>query len=225
AKPEMAATYGKSAKPDGRQQNPVYAAMVESVDQGVTRVMRKLEALNLEDDTIVIFTSDNGGLATIEGPGTPSTSNAPLREGKGYLYEGGIRVPLLVRWHGRVDPGTTSNVVTGTIDLLPTVAELCGLNLPSAVDGVSIAPVLLGKGEPKPRPLYWHYPHYSPQGGKPGGAIRDGDFKLIEFYERGRRELFNVAKDISETTNLIDQESGRAERMATQLASWLKEVK
>ena len=225
AKSDLIARYESVTKPAGLQRNPIYAAMVESMDDSVGRVVRKLESLELTRDTIVIFTSDNGGLATGEGPNTPATNNAPLREGKGYLYEGGIRVPLVVKWPGTINPGI-SDVVTSTIDLLPTLAALCGidLNAKATVDGVSLEGVLHGRGAPAPRPIFWHYPHYSPQGGKPGGAIREGDFKLIRFYEQGRQELFNVATDISESTNLTDRESQRAAQMAARLETWLKQV-
>src|SRR5262249_51955753 len=156
--------------------------------------------------TIVIFTSDNGGLATIEGPKTPSTSNAPLREGKGYLYEGGIRVPLLVKWPEVVKPASTSDVPVCSIDLRPTLAEIVGRPPePARLDGVSLLRLLKQQGSLDPRPLFWHYPHYSNQGGRPGGAIRDGDDKLIEFYDTGRVELFDLKKDPGESTNLIDR--------------------
>ena len=224
AKPELVAKYEAALKPPGLQRNPDYAAMIESVDDGVGRILRKLESLGLAENTLVIFTSDNGGLATAEGPKTPATNNAPLREGKGYLYEGGIRVPVVARWPAAIKPDSTCDAPTSSIDWLPTIAEVCGLDVSHAIDGVSLVPLLKQTGALESRPLYWHYPHYSPQGGKPGGAVREGDFKLIEFYEQGRRELFNVVKDTSENTNLIDQEPERAERLALKLSSWLKEV-
>jgi arylsulfatase A-like enzyme len=210
----------EAAVPSGLQKNPIYAAMIESVG----RIMRKLEALDLAANTLVVFTSDNGGLATAEAPNTPATNNAPLREGKGYLYEGGIRVPLVVRWPARVKAASTCAAPVSSYDLLPTIAEVCSARVEHAIDGVTLLPLLQGAPALQREALYWHYPHYSPQGGKPGGAIRQGDFKLIEFYEHGRRELFNVAKDVSESTNLIDTEPERAARMAAQLAAWLKAV-
>lgn len=222
-KSELVERY-RSATADGLQANPVYAAMMESMDDSVGRVMQKLDALKLADNTLFIFTSDNGGLATTEGPKTPATNNGPLREGKGHLYEGGIRVPLIVRWPAKVKAGSTCAAATSSYDLLATIAEVCGRPAP-ATDGVSIRPLLAGAAEvAKCDTLYWHYPHYSPQGGKPGGAIRQGEFKLIEFYEQGRRELFNVVRDVSESTNLADVESERVERMAAQLADWRKRL-
>ena len=208
----------------GVQNNPIYAAMVDSMDEAVGRVMRKLDALGLAQNTLVIFTADNGGLATAEGADTPSTINSPLREGKGYLYEGGIRVPLVVHWPAQIKPSTTCDAPVISYDLAPTIAAVCNALLDKPVDGVSIAPLLKQEPPMARGPLYWHYPHYSPQGGKPGGAIREGDFKLIEFYEQGRRELYNVVKDVSESTNLIDQDQGRAERMAAKLAAWRNDV-
>lgn len=207
-------------KPPGTQNNPIYAAMIENMDESVGRILRRLDALELTANTIVIFTSDNGGLATAESPHTPSTNNSPLREGKGYLYEGGIRVPLIVRWPGEIKPATTCVTPTSSIDLLPTIADICGLEVRHPVDGISIQPLLKQTAPLERDAIYWHYPHYSPQGGKPGGAIRQGDFKLIEFYEQGRRELYNVVKDIGESTNLIDQDPQRAEQMGTKLAAW-----
>lgn len=221
AKPGVTAKYAAAPKTPGSQRNPVYAAMVESSDDSAGRILAKLDALNLTDNTLVIFTSDNGGLATSGQPTPwPATNNGPLREGKGYLYEGGIRVDLIVRWPGRIKPGTTCDVPTSTIDLPPTIAAACGVKFPQPIDGVSILPLFEGATEPERDALYWHYPHYSPQGGKPGGAIRAGDYKLIEFYETGRRELFDLAKDASEGTNLVDRQPERAERMASKLAAW-----
>jgi arylsulfatase A len=200
--------------------------MIESIDESVGRVVSKLESLELAKNTIVIFTSDNGGLATAEGPHTPATNNGPLREGKGYLYEGGIRVPLVVKWPAEIMGASTCSSPTSSIDLFATVADLCGLDVRESndgrerIDGVSLRPLLKQTGPLEREALYWHYPHYSPQGGKPGGAIRAGDFKLIEFYEQGRRELYNVVQDIGETNNLIEQEPQRAERMAAAMARW-----
>jgi arylsulfatase A len=204
----------------GKQNNPIYAAMLEALDVSVGRIMTKLDELQLADRTLVIFTSDNGGLATTEGPNTPATSNAPLREGKGWLYEGGIRVPLIVRGPAVVEPGRTCDDPVSSYDLLPTIGELCGVTVSQPVDGVSFVSSLKQTGPLPERSLYWHYPHYSNQGGKPGAAIRRGDFKLIEFYENGRRELFNVAKDERENKNLIADESTLAEQLAGELAAW-----
>lgn len=209
----------------GLQRNPVFAGLVDAMDHSVGRVLAKLDELKLADRTLVIFTSDNGGLATSGWPtDLPATNNAPLREGKGYLYEGGIRVPLIVRWPGHAQPGSTCDVSTITMDLTATICAACNVAVSDPLDGVSIAALLEGQTIPPRETLYWHYPHYSPQGGHPGCAIRDGDYKLIEFYDSGRRELFNLATDASESQNLIDREPQVAERLAAKLASWLKQV-
>lgn len=206
----------------GRQSNPVYAAMLQSLDESVGRVLKKLDELKVAENTIVVFTSDNGGLATLEGPNTPPTINAPLREGKGFLYEGGLRVPWIVRWPGVVKPDTSA-VPMVTHDLLPTLAEACRLET-GKVDGVSLVSLLKGGDAPGREALYWHYPHYSNQGGKPGGVIREGGWKLIEFYEDGRRELFDVSKDVGENRNLSAREPERVKALAAKLEAWRKEV-
>jgi arylsulfatase A len=221
AKDALVAKY-KPGQP-GQQGNPTYAAMLESLDDAVGRVLKKLDDLKLSDNTVVVFTSDNGGLCTIEGPNTPPTINAPLREGKGYLYEGGLRVPLLVKWPGVTKAGSTAAVPVWSVDFLPTFAEGGGLTDVKA-DGVSLLPVLKG-GTLTREALYWHYPHYSNQGGKPGGAIRAGNYKLVEFYENGRRELFDVAKDPGENKNLSAEKPDVVKDLAARLADWRAAVK
>ncbi|WP_406697220.1 sulfatase-like hydrolase/transferase [Singulisphaera sp. Ch08] len=224
AKETLVAKYPRwDGTPHGRQENPLYAAMLESLDESVGRIVSKVEALGLTDNTLIIFTSDNGGLATLEGPNTPATNNAPLREGKGYLYEGGLRVPLIVRWAGRVPRGIEDTPVWAA-DLPLTVKSLCGLSGPIAGDGVSLAS-LLTEGKPLvSRPLFWHYPHYSNQGGRPGGAIRDGDLKLVEDYQTGRRELFDLGRDLRESTNLAETRPEKVVELAAKLAAWRKGV-
>jgi arylsulfatase A len=224
AKPELVAKYPPAGEFRGQQNNPVYAAMLESLDDGIGRILARLDELKLADNTIVVFTSDNGGLATLEGANTPATSNAPLREGKGHLYEGGIRVPLIVRWPAAIAAGGTSDEPASSVDLLPTLAEFCGIPVEQAVDGASLAPLLKGTGKPQRTALYWHYPHYSNQLSKPGGAIRAGDWKLIEFYENGRRELFNLRSDVRESRNLAAQEPERVAELARLLDDWRKAV-
>jgi arylsulfatase A len=224
AKEELVAKYPPERTFRGQQNNPVYAAMIESLDDGIGRILAKLDELKLTENTIVVFTSDNGGLATLEGANTPATSNAPLREGKGFLYEGGIRVPLLVRWPAGIKSGQTNDTVACSVDLLPTLAELCGVKLAHDVDGTSLATVLRGTGPVEREAIYWHYPHYANQGGRPGGAIRTGDWKLIEFYETGRRELFNLNSDPRESRNLAAQEPARVQQLAAMLDGWRKSV-
>jgi arylsulfatase A-like enzyme len=207
----------------GSQSNPVYAAMVESMDEAVGRVIKKLDDLKLSENTLVIFTSDNGGLATTEGGPTGATFNAPLREGKGFLYEGGVRVPLIVKWPGKIKPGTVTDQVACSIDFYDTILEATGAKAESKRDGVSLLPVFRGEKLAE-RAIYWHYPHYSNQGGKPGGAVRRGDYKLIEHYEDGRRELFDVKRDISESRNLILEKPTIADELAASLDAWRKEA-
>lgn len=221
AKEDLIAKYpGKLAY--GQQSNPIYAAMLESLDDAVGRVVKKLEDLKIADRTLVIFTSDNGGLATLEGPNTPATINGPHREGKGWLYEGGLRVPLIVKWPGVAKAGTVSNAMVASHDIFATVLDACGAKAPEGIDGKSFTSVLKGSQEPVRNELYWHYPHYANQGGKPGGVIREGQYKLIEFYENGRRELFDVKQ--GEGQNLIEAKKDVAERLAAKLDAWRKEV-
>ena len=230
AKQDVIAKYEAGKNSPGKQSNPIYAAMLESADDGIGRILHKLNDLNLAERTIILFTSDNGGLATAEGPNTPATINAPLRDGKGHLYEGGIRVPLLVRWPGNIKAGTRSDTPVCSIDYLPTILELASggrqppdTNTPKT-DGLSLVPLLKQSGPVTRDAFYWHYPHYSNQTAKPGGAIRAGDYKLIEFYEDGRRELFNLKNDPGEGTNLTDKEPGKVRELAEKLNAWRKSV-
>jgi arylsulfatase A-like enzyme len=223
AKPELVAKYPKwDGVPHGRQENPTYAAMLESLDESVGRILSALDREGIASRTVVVFTSDNGGLATTEGPNTPATNNAPLREGKGWLYEGGLRVPLLVNGPG-IAPGVETTPVWSA-DLFPTLIALCRIASTIRFDGVSLAGLLTKREALAARTLAWHYPHYSNQGGRPGGALRDGDWKLIEDFETGRRELFDLGKDVSESTNLSDREPARVEAMARALAAWRRDV-
>lgn len=227
AKEALIKQYPAATPFTGQQNNPIYAAMVESVDDSVGRIVETLEQLKLTERTIILFTSDNGGLATIEGPNTPATSNAPLREGKGWLYEGGLRVPLLVKWPGVVQPASTCDAPVCGIDLLPTLLEASRIRLegpPPQFDGVSLVPLLKQTGTIAREALFWHYPHYSNQGGRPGGVIRVGEWKLVEFYEEGRRELFHIARDVGEARNLAEQEPERVRELAQKLAAWRESV-
>ncbi len=223
AKTEKLKGYPSVTSPPGTQTNRVYAAMVESMDESVGRVMRCLEEHKLAGNTLILFTSDNGGLCTLEGPNTPATYNAPLREGKGWLYEGGIRVPLLARWPGVVTAGGTCNEPVSSVDLFATALAAAGVPVPGGTDGVSLLPLLRGQAQSR-GPIFWHYPHYSNQGGKPGGAVREGDWKLLEWYESGRNELFNVRADRGESQNLAPKEPERAARLQAQLDRWRRET-
>ena len=175
------------------QSDPGYAAMVQSLDENVGRILGALEEEGLADDTVVIFTSDNGGLSTSEGS---PTSNAPLSEGKGWMYEGGTREPLIVKWPGVTKPDALCTVPVTSPDFYPTLLEIAGLDpIPEQhTDGVSIVGLLKGEGGPERDAVFWHYPHYSNQGGTPGCSVRSGDYKLIEFFEDRRVELYDLRK-------------------------------
>ncbi len=205
------------------QDHAVYAAMIESVDQSVGRVMKKLEELGIAGNTIVFFMSDNGGLATAEGQ---PTCNLPLRGGKGWLYEGGIREPMLVKWPGVVQPGSTCDQPVTSTDFYPTMLEMAGLPLKPQqhMDGESMVPLLKGTGGQKRQAIYWHYPHYSNQGGGPGGAVRAGDFKLIESYEDNRVELYNLRADLGEQHDLATERPEKAAELRKMLHEWRNEV-
>jgi arylsulfatase A-like enzyme len=205
------------------QSHAVYAAMVEAMDQAVGKVLAKLDELGLSDRTAVFFMSDNGGLSTSEGS---PTSNLPLRGGKGWLYEGGIREPFLIRWPGVTRPGSTCSVPVTSTDFYPTILEMAGLPLRPErhKDGVSLAPLLRGGASLDREAIYWHYPHYSNQGGFPGGAVRMGDWKFVERYEDGRAHLYNLADDLGERNDLAEREPERAAAMRRKLHAWYEEV-
>jgi arylsulfatase A len=224
AKKALVAKYQAKAKAMPGRHNPVYAAMVESVDDSVGRIMKKLEDLHLAERTVVFFMSDNGGLSVLEGPNTPATSNMPLREGKGFLYEGGIREPMIVRWPGTAKPGSVCDVPVSSIDFFPTMMEMAGTKPAAKVDGVSLVPLLKQTDGLSRQALYWHYPHYSNQGGKPSGAVRCGDFKLIESFEDGRLELYNLGDDMGEQHDLAAQLPEKTKALHVLLEGWRKSV-
>ena len=204
------------------QSDPAYAAMIENLDWNIGRLLAELDRSGKSDDTIVIFTSDNGGLATAEGS---PTSNAPLAEGKGWTYDGGVREPLIIRWPGVVTPGSRSAEPVTTPDLFPTLLEAVGVpSIPEQhCDGRSFLPLL--RGEPFERgPIFWHYPHYSNQGGEPAAAVRHGDWKLIKFFDGNRVELYNLTEDISETNDLSDEKPETAGTLLLELDRWAESV-
>ncbi len=207
-----------------RVQNHVaYAAMLEQMDSAIGRVIDALEKNGLKDNTMVVFTSDNGGLSTAEGH---PTCNLPFRGGKGWLYEGGIREPWIVSAPGITKPGSVCDTPSITMDFFPTILEWAGLPpMPKLHrDGVSLMPVLKGKELNRDAPLFWHYPHYGNQGGSPGGAVRDGDWKLIEWYEDGSRELYNIREDIGEAKNLAAQFPDKVKDLQGKLNAFRKDV-
>ncbi len=205
------------------QSHPTYAAMIESIDTNFGRLMETIDAEGQWDNTIVIFTSDNGGLATSEGS---PTTNRPLAEGKGWMYEGGTREPLLITWPGVIAPGRVCETPVTSPDFYPTLLEAAGLPLRPAqhVDGVSFLPSLHGETPPDRGPIFWHYPHYGNQGGTPGASVRLGDDKLIEFFEDGRLELYNLRDDIGETHNLADEQPERVRELHAHLTAWRERI-
>ncbi|MFM8903943.1 MAG: sulfatase-like hydrolase/transferase [Verrucomicrobiota bacterium] len=202
--------------------HPTYAALIESLDEACGRIFAALERNGLAKNTLVAFASDNGGVHISELKESPATYNAPSRAGKGFLYEGGIRTPLIVRYPARLTPGEISEpVVLG--DLVPTVCSLAGAPAPAVLDFNDLSPVLFEKKSLN-RPLFWHQPHYMNQGGRPGGVVREGSWKLIEHYEDGSLELFDLSKDPSETKDLAAQEPARVATMRGKLEAWRRSV-
>jgi len=207
------------------QEHAVYAAMVDAMDQAVGKVLQGLEDNGVADNTIVIFFSDNGGLSTSEGS---PTSNLPLRAGKGWLYEGGVREPMIVRWPGVTPSDTVCDQQIISTDFFPTLLDAAGLPQlkKQHVDGVSFVDQLKKPTQKRaPRTLFWHYPHWGNQGGTPGTVVRDGDWKLIHFYDPNKPdELYNISKDTSETNNLAQQEPERLQNLKKKMNSLLKET-
>ena len=241
AKPEVIEKYKKKAAglppnpnpkfvKEGDKQNreyqddPRYAAMVELMDTNVGRVLEKLKELKIADHTAIIFMSDNGGLSTA---GSRPTSNRPLRAGKGWLYEGGIREPMIIKWPGVTKPGSTCSEPVTSTDFYPTMLEMAGLPPKPAqhMDGVSLVPLLKGTAATLSRPaLYWHYPHYHGSGHRPAGAVRAGDFKLIEFYEDMRVELYNIKEDTREERELSSKMPETRDKLRKMLHEWRDRV-
>lgn len=206
------------------QNHPVYAGMIQSVDENVGKILRKLNQLGLSENTVICFTSDNGGLSTSEGR---PTSNLPLKAGKGWLYEGGIRVPFFIRWPGVTQPESISDCPVIGNDFYPTILEMAGIarRPDQHRDAISLAPLLDGRTSSLDREaLFWHYPHYGNQGGRPGSAIRIGDYKLIEFFEDNTCELYNLKDDIGEHRDLAAAMPERVEMMKQRLHSWRESV-
>ena len=224
AKLGLKAKWGREGPREVRQvqEHAVYAAMVEAMDLAVGKVLAKLDELGLRENTLVIFTSDNGGLSTSEGS---PTSNLPLRGGKGWAYEGGVREPLVVRWPAVVKPGGVVSTPVSSPDFFPTLLEAAGAKPQpgQTLDGVSLVPVLKGGSLPE-RGLFWHYPHYGNQGGAPNAAVRRGDYKLIEWFEDGKVELFDVKQDIGEQNDLASKQPERVAALREELRAWQKSV-
>ena len=206
------------------QDHAVYAGMVQSVDESLGRVLSKLEELGLQRDTIVIFMSDNGGLSTV--PRDGPTCNLPLRAGKGWLYEGGVREPMIVKWPGVGQAGSVCHEPVISTDFYPTMLEMAGLppRPGQHVDGISLAGLLQATGTLDRKAIYWHYPHYHGSGSRPSGAVRAGDYKLIEWYEDGRVELYNLKDDIAERHDLAAALPDKARELRRMLQAWRSET-
>jgi arylsulfatase A-like enzyme len=204
------------------QNQPVYAAMLQSLDESIGRIMDKLAELKIDQNTIIIFTSDNGGLSTAQ---KHPTSNAPLRAGKGWNYEGGIREPLLIKWPDTIKAGSICETPVISTDYYPTLLQMAGqpLNPEQHMDGTSLTPLFIN-GSLRERPLFWHYPHYSGQGGSPGGAVRLGDYKLVEWFEDMRTELYDLKNDPGEKHDLASQLPEKSAALKKLLHDWRKQI-
>ncbi|MCC6145726.1 MAG: sulfatase-like hydrolase/transferase [Candidatus Hydrogenedentes bacterium] len=221
-KPDLVAHFEKKITPEMHHRNAKYAAMVASLDENVGRVLAKLEELGVADNTIVVFFSDNGGFIG-ENRGMTVTDNAPLRSGKGSLYEGGIRDPLMIRWPGVTTAGSVCETPVMSTDFFPTLLEMTGKET-AAMDGLSLVPLLRDATATLDRDtLYWHFPHYYPTT-TPVSAVRQGDWKLLLYYEDGHCELYNVREDLGEQHDLAAQKPERVAVLKALLDAWLKEM-
>ena len=206
------------------QSNPIYAAMIENLDTNIGKLLDALDECGITDNTAVFFTSDNGGLSSAE---SSPTSNLPLNEGKGWMYEGGVREPLLIKWPNGIKAGSTCGVPVTSPDFYPTILEMANLPLrpEQHVDGVSIAGLFKGERKLEREAIYWHYPHYGNQGGTPGSSMRMGNYKLIEFFEDGRLELYDLENDLEEKRDIAGENPELKARMSGMLAKWRVEVR
>lgn len=207
--------------------DPTYAAVIESMDRTVGLLLAKLDALHLTENTIVIFTSDNGGLHVPEGGHAQVTHNTPFRAGKGYVYEGGLRIPLIVRWPGRIPAGKTIAEPVINTGWIATLLDLAGVKASTPADGQSFAALLKGtaSGAGNDRTFFWHFPHYNNQGGRPAGAVRKGNWKLVEYYDApDAPELYDLSTDVGERHNLASQHPDRVHTMQAALEVWLREI-
>jgi arylsulfatase A len=222
AKPELVEKYErKPGAGKSKRKNPVLAAMLESIDDGVGQILETLDQLGLDENTLIVFTSDNGGETNV-------TTNAPLRAGKSTLYEGGIRVSLVMRYPAGIAAGAVSDSMTVTHDHYPTFMELAGVQPQDQqpIDGVSLTPLFKGRGELKRDTLYWHYPLAKPHflGGRSSGAIHHNQYKLIEFFDTGELELYNLAEDIGETHNLAGSMPDKTKALHAMMRAWRERI-
>ncbi len=216
AKEEKIRKYQKKARQANATLNAAYAAMVESLDENVGRLLQWLDDQKLQENTIIVFTSDNGGFRA-------ATHNRPLRGYKGELHEGGIRVPWIVQWPGVTKPGSVCDKPVISTDFYPTILEMTGQALRSEqhVDSMSLEPILAGDSDLDRGPMVWHYPH--DRISKPSSAVRVGDWKFIQYYKDGRQELYNLKRDIGESDNLVNRMTEKAAEMKARLDAMLKE--
>ena len=223
--PTQASEHGR-ARTRLVQDDPAYAGMVQSVDESVGRILGRLEDLGLAENTVVIFMSDNGGLSTLAGERVGPTTISPLRAGKGWLYEGGIRVPMMIRWPGQVRAGGETDVPVQSTDFFPTMVEMAGASAQPAgpLDGSSLVPLLTGSGELSRDAIFWHFPHYHGSGNRPSGAVRMGRWKLVEWFEDGAVELYDLESDPGEKVDLAGTESERVWELLDRLRTWREEV-
>jgi arylsulfatase A-like enzyme len=236
AKPDKIAHF-EGKPPAGGHRSPVYAGMIASVDDSIGRIVARLDELKLSQNTLVIFSSDNGGVGGYAAAGVPIgqgiTDNAPLRGGKGMLCEGGVRVPFIFRWPGHIKPGAVCEEPIISVDLFPTLLALSGAPAPKdqPLDGVSLLPLLESDGGAKlgRDALYWHFPGYLGSGKNiwrttPAGAIRVGDYKLLEFFEDGRLELYNVREDVGQKHDLAKEKPEQLRQLYAKLLAWREAV-
>jgi arylsulfatase A len=218
AKKELIDKY-RAKSPGTHHRNPIYAAMIESVDQAVGKIMSTLDELNVEDRTVVIFTSDNGGITWWD---DMKENNLPLRDQKGTPYEGGIRVPLIVKWPGEVEAGNVCHEPVLSVDFFPTICQMAEVRPPAdrVIDGRSLVPLLKKSGSLNREAIFWHFPHYRGRAA-PYSIMRAGDWKLIRFYEDNRLELYNLKNDLSEKNDVAGQFPERVKRMNDELSNWL----
>lgn len=223
---EKVAKYAARSRSDNPQNYADYAAMIESVDESVGRVLRSLQEHGLERNTLVLFTGDNGGVTSREWKKRPITSNLPLRSGKGHLYEGGIRVPTVASWPGVIRAGSTCHEPILSIDYAPTIAEVAGVpaGRRPPMDGRSVTRLFRGTASLGRKEVFWHYPHYSPQLGRPSAAIRRGQDKLILFLDDNHAELYDLKLDIGETTDLAAKQAAKAAELRSRLEAWLRDT-
>jgi len=209
--------YFQNKPPGANHSDPVYAAMIRGLDDAVGAIRAKLSELGLDERTVIVFFSDNGGYEKF-------TTNKPLRSGKGWLYEGGIRDPLVVVWPAQTRPGSHSNTPVSSVDFLPTLLSIAGLEPSAQLDGTDLSPILKGTGTLEREELFWHFPHYSNSGSAPAGAIRSGSLKLLEFFEDGRKELYDLDQDPSESNDLAASRPEDVERLSRALTEWRERV-